>query len=70
MKATLKSAIAHVGRHMKDPRPKKPINVEWELAADGTRTGRWRRKQFYGPVDDRRVPGARTPCEWREGPLR
>lgn len=65
------------------PAPVRWSPVEWELAAetvvlDGAvvatafaRTGRWRRRQFYGKpgggLTDHRPLSARTPCEWREG---
>lgn len=42
-------------------------NVEWELDASGNRTGRWRRRQFYANVVDRRIPSERKACEWRTG---
>ena len=45
----------------------KHNGVEWELGADGQRTGRWRRRQFYAAVGDTRRPEDRKPCEWREG---
>ena len=47
--------------------------LEWELDANMTRTGRWRRRQYYGlPPDahgnlDKRIPADRKACEWREG---
>jgi hypothetical protein len=41
--------------------------VEWELDANMARTGRWRRRQFYAAIGDKRPPNERKPCEWREG---
>lgn len=40
--------------------------MEWELDSSGKRTGRWRRRQFYGRLNDQRVPSERVLCEWRE----
>jgi hypothetical protein len=40
--------------------------IEWELGPDMTRTGRWRRRQFYAQVRDTRIPSERKACEWRE----
>lgn len=42
-------------------------NLEWELDDDGNRTGRWRRRQYYGQRGDTRIPSQRTPAEWRTG---
>jgi len=43
-------------------------HIEWELDSERmSRTGRWRRRQFYAVVNDRRPPGERKACEWREG---
>jgi hypothetical protein len=41
------------------------VNIEWELDEGMQRTGRWRRRQFYAQVGDRRVPSERKACEWR-----
>lgn len=47
------------------------LRIEWELAADGkTRTGRWRRGQYWGVVGDTRTPAERPKCPWREGQVR
>jgi hypothetical protein len=45
----------------------KMTGIEWEIGPDGERTGRWRRRQFYATVNDRRPPSERKPCEWRTG---
>lgn len=43
------------------------MSVEWELGEEMRRTGRWRRRQYYGKIGDARTPAERVGCEWREG---
>lgn len=45
-------------------------NVEWELDANMARTGRWRKRQYWGEVNDKRTFSERKPVAWREGPMR
>lgn len=41
--------------------------IEWELDAEFRRTKRYRLRQFYALVGDRRPPSQRVACEWRQG---
>lgn len=41
-------------------------NAEYELDENMQRTGRWRGRQFYAQVRDRRPPSQRVACEWRQ----
>ena len=42
------------------------MNIEWELIND-VRSGRWRRRQYYSTIRDKRPPSQRKECEWRSG---